>query len=155
MGVTIHYAGQFTQPSRMSELLDFVKTFADSHQWGFQILPQKSNDSRRGFILLPHPDCEPIAIDFGARSRFSSWVKTQFAGPQVHIEIIRFLRQLQPIMGRLGVRDEGEFWTTGNEEILRRHMATINELIAEETAKNPTARSRVRTPDGLIIDLIQ
>jgi len=155
MGVTIHYAGRLTKPTKMPKLLDFVRAFAKSHQWGFRTLQQNESAPPHGFVLFPHPDCEPMAFDFGPRFRFASSVKTQFAGPQVHFEVVRFLRQIQPILGRLGVRDEGEYWNTGNEETFRWHIAKVNELIAEMIAKDPNARSQVTTPDGLIIDLIE
>ncbi len=155
MGVTIHYAGQLIEPGRLPSLLDFVKNYAESRKWEFRVIPESDPANPRGFVLLPHPNCEPVRFEFGARFRFESWVKTQFAGPQTHIEIIRLLRQIQPLVGRLGVRDEGEFWKSGSEQKLREHMDTINQVIADLASKNPKVRTQVREPDGRITDLIQ
>ena len=155
MGVTIHYAGRLTEPDKLPRLLDFVRGFAESRAWPFRVLQRENSATPYGFVLLPHPDCEPVEFEFGPRFRFEGWVKTQFAGPRTHIEVIDFLRQIQPLIGRLGVRDEAGYWTTGNENTLHRHMNNINDLIAEAAANDPNVRTQVRAPDGRIIDMIQ
>ncbi len=81
-------------------------------------------------------------------------MKTQFAGPEIHIEVVQFLKQIKPILGRLGVRDEGEFWETADRDTLCWHMNHINEVIAEAVMENPKIRSKIKTPEGRIIDLI-
>jgi len=155
MGVTIHYSGQLKDPRRMDRLLAFVREFVSSHEWTLEIIPGKNDSVCSGFVVLPHHQCEPLRIEFGPRYRFQDWVKTQFAGPETHIEVIRFLKQIQPILGQLRVRDEGEYWETGDEETLRGHLGQINEVIAEMIAGSPGARSQVREPNGHIADLIQ
>jgi hypothetical protein len=109
MGVTIHYAGQLRDPAKLPQLVEFSRDYATRSDWGFILLPFATGNLQ-GFVLYPHEDCEPIELRFGTRNRFSSWVKTQFAGPDIHIEIIRFFREIKPILGRLGVSDEGKFW---------------------------------------------
>ncbi|HVN92372.1 MAG TPA: hypothetical protein VMT38_01685 [Terracidiphilus sp.] len=155
MGVTIHYAGQLTEPSRLPLVLDFARGFAESHHWDFRLIGETASSRPRGFVLLPHPDCEPVEFEFGPRFKFENWVKTQFAGPRIHVEVLDFLRRIHPLIGRLGVRDEAEYWTTGNEDTLRWHMNRINEIIAEAVANDPNVRTQVRAPNGRIIDMIQ
>ena len=82
-------------------------------------------------------------------------MKTQFAGPSVHIQIIEFLRQLKSALGRLGIRDEGEYWETQDGATLTWHINRVNELIADYVASDPNCRTKVKTSDGRIIDLIQ
>jgi hypothetical protein len=94
-------------------------------------------------------------MEFDQRGRLSGWVKTQFAGPETHIEVVEFLRQLKRFVGKFGVRDEGEYWETRNEETLRWHIGRINELIQEAVDKNPNIRTRVRMPNGLMIDYVE
>jgi hypothetical protein len=154
MGVTIHYAGQLRDPARLPHLLDFSRDYATKNGWAFALLPFAIGDLQ-GFVIHPHPDCEPLEFRFGKRNRFASWVKTQFVGPDIHVQIVRFLREVKPIIGRMGASDEGEFWQTGSEETLRWHMNKVNEMIASYVAENPSARSKVRTNEGRFIDLIE
>jgi hypothetical protein len=114
----------------------------------------RDDSSTDGFVINPHPDCEPLEIRFGKKNRFGNWVKTQFAGPEIHIQIVQFLKLIKPIVSRMGVSDEGEFWKTGDENTLRWHMRRIDELIAEAVLEDPKTRSGVKTPEGRIIDLI-
>jgi len=155
LGVTIHYAGQLTRPEKLPLLQDFVSGFAESRRWQFRVIQEEDDPNPRGFILIPHPDCEPLEFEFDPRFKFEGWVKTQFAGPRTHIEIIDFLRQIQPLIGRLGVRDEGEYWTSVDEDTLRWHMDKISDVIAEAVANDPNVRTQVRTSSGRIIDMIQ
>ena len=154
MGVTIHYAGQLHDPANHQPLLDFVQVYALRSGWSFAKLPFVVG-TLQGFVVRPHPDSEPVEFIFGNRNRFSSWVKTQFAGPDIHIQIVRFLRQIKPTLGRLGVSDEGEYWTTENRETLEWHINKVNELIASYVIENPQIQTKVRTSDGRIVDLIE
>ncbi len=53
--------------------------------------------------------------------------KTQFAGPAAHIALCKLLRYLQPKYFRhLEVRDEGDYWETGEVERLIERMNIIN-----------------------------
>lgn len=154
LGITIHYAGRLRASSDLEELLAFAEELAGKRQWHFE----RSHDSPEratGFVIYPHPDCEPLRFEFNQRGRFSGWVKTQFAGPEIHMEVVEFLRKIQPHLGKFGARDEGEYWETRDEETLRWHIAKINELIQEMVDKDPSIRTRVRMPDGLMIDIIE
>jgi hypothetical protein len=153
MGVTIHYAGQLRDERRLNEVLTAAETYARAHGWEF-IRTHSDENSPNGFVVCPHVDCEPLEIKFGARNRFRNWVKTQFAGPEIHIQVLEFLRVIKPILGRLGVSDEGEFWTTRDKDTLCWHINRINELIAEYVVENPSTRTKVKTPEGRIVDLI-
>lgn len=153
MGVTIHYAGRLCDPTKLQRLLEIARQHSESNGWDFEVSP-KDNQLSQSFVIHPHPDCEPIEFEFERGNRFSSWVKTQFAGPEIHIQIIRFLREIKPVLGRLGVRDEGEFWQTESEETLRSHINKVNEVIASYVAENPAIRVKVKEPGGRIVDLI-
>jgi hypothetical protein len=154
MGVTIHYAGQLHDPANHQSLLDFSQDYAMRSCWSFSKLPFAVGNLQ-GFVVRPHQDCEPVEFIFGNRNRFSSWVKTQFSGPDTHIQIVRFLREIKPFLGRLGVSDEGEYWQTESRETLEWHMNKVNEVIASYVDANPQIQTKVRTPDGRIIDLIE
>ena len=71
-------------------------------------------------------------ISEGALKPEDVWitVKTQFAGPETHIWIVSLLKYIQEhYLPGLQVRDEGEFWETGNYETLKEKMNLINDKI--------------------------
>jgi len=89
----------------------------------------------RGWTIQPHPECESLLLAFDDAARlmmcfdaadgermvmYSLFVKTQFAPPQVHIEICELLHRLQSEFARRGlvVSDEGEYFETGDEDRL-------------------------------------
>jgi hypothetical protein len=80
--------------------------------------------------------CDPVSmtlISEGALKPEDVWiaVKTQFAGPETHIWIVGLLKYIQEhYLPGLEVRDEGEFWKTGNHEMLKEKMNLINDKIA-------------------------
>ena len=153
MGVTIHYAGKLCDLGRLPRMVEIARQHSKANGWDFEIVPPRQSGPS-GFVIRPHPDCEPLEIEFGKGNRFSNWVKTQFAGPEIHIQIIRFLREIKPVLGRLGVRDEGEFWKTESEETLESHMNQVNEIISRYRAENPSIQVKVKEPGGRIMDLI-
>ena len=57
-------------------------------------------------------------------------VKTQFAGWQTHLFIVHLLKYLSgKYFSELNVSDEGEYWETGNEEILKQNFSRYNNLL--------------------------
>jgi hypothetical protein len=79
--------------------------------------------------------CDPVSmtlISQGALKSEDVWiaVKTQFAGPETHVWIVGLLKYIQEhYLPELQVRDEGEFWETGNHETLKEKMNLINNKI--------------------------
>ncbi len=155
MGVTIHYAGRLRTRSDLEGFLVVAERLAEERGWRLERLRQAPDHPETGFITYPHPDCEPIQFSFDQRGKVSGWVKTQFAGPETHIEVVGFLRQLRSLFAKFGVRDEGEYLTTGREDTLRGHIETINRLIREAVDSNPNIRTGVHLPSGRIVDYIE
>jgi hypothetical protein len=135
--------------------LSQVEFLADIRQWRHERFHEIAGGPATGFVTYPHAECEPLKFEFDQRGRFSGWVKTQFAGPDTHIEVVRFLRDVRLLLGKFGVRDEGEYWETESEETLRGHIDTINGVIREMAETNPSIRIRVHELNGLITDCIQ
>ena len=154
MGVTIHYCSQVRDLEMLLALTAFAEKLATDLRWKFERIQSVTEAYPLGFAAFPHEDCEPLKFEFEDDLRVRSWVKTQFAGPDVHVAVVKFLRQIRPMMRRLGVRAEGEYWETGSEEKLRDHMDAINGLIEEMKDEKPTVRVKVHEPDGRIIDVI-
>ncbi len=96
----------------------------------------------RGININLHPDSEELSLFFDTTGRIStamnlilvregkikgedcgSFVKTQFAPPDVHISIIKLLKYLKKrYIPDLKVVDEGEYWETEDREHLIRKM---------------------------------
>ncbi len=101
----------------------------------------------KGIAFSIHPNCESLRFFFdaggnlcdpvsmiliseGALKPEDVWifVKTQFAGPETHVWIVGLLKYIQKhYLPELQVRDEGEFWETGNYETLKEKMNLIND----------------------------
>ena len=92
-------------------------------------------ESLRFFFDAAGNLCDPVSMTLiceGALKPEDVWiaVKTQFAGPETHIWIVGLLRYIQEhYLPELEVRDEGEFWETGNFKTLKEKMNLLNEKI--------------------------
>lgn len=59
-------------------------------------------------------------------------VKTQFAPIETHVTIVKLLRYLKDkYFSHLEVRDEGQYWETGDQELLKQNLDFLNERINE------------------------
>jgi len=107
--------------------------------------------SLKGISINLHPDCEPLSLFFNSTGRLTnpmsillgqdvkkrkqddySFVKTQFAPPEVHITIVKLLKYLkQRYMPDLNVIDEGEYWQSEDKEKLIKKIAFLNDKMAE------------------------
>jgi hypothetical protein len=57
-------------------------------------------------------------------------IKTQFAPPDVHIAVVDLLRDLgQRFFEALHVDDEGQYWETGNRDLLVANLESLNQRI--------------------------
>ncbi len=103
----------------------------------------------KGIAFSIHPKCESLQFFFDAAGNLCDpvsmilicegtlkpedvwiFVKTQFAGPETHVWIVGLLKYIQKhYLPELQVRDEGEFWETGNYETLKEKMNLINDKI--------------------------
>lgn len=94
-------------------------------------------------------------MQFDASFFMQDYVKTQFAGADVHIKIVELLRQLKPFLVKLEVEDEGEYWESSDKNKLNAHIKTINDLMTEMKGKTPGLRGPVTLPNGRIVDLMR
>ena len=99
----------------------------------------------KGIQIHPHEECEPLALFFDKdgylrspmtmllildgtlkADKASVFIKTQFAGPDVHVWVIGFLKYLKKRhIANLKVMDEGRYWETGDRAELERLMEFI------------------------------
>jgi hypothetical protein len=168
MGVTIHYEGQLTSEAAYQALVGLVSSIAQAEGWPTQLIAsgevtllrvreEKNWDYTgpvKGIVVYLHEDCDPVRLEFDRDLYLQEFTKTQFAGVQVHIEVLKLLKAVRPFFRNFNVQDEGEWWETENTEILTEHLARAQKAIEAELGKTQSARMKVKTPSGRIMDLV-
>jgi hypothetical protein len=109
----------------------------------------------RGVVLWPSQNCEPLYVQFDSSFFMQDFVKTQFAGTNVHIQVVELLQQLKPFLASLEVEDEGEYWETADKQRLEEHIEKVNSLIREMKGKTSGLKGPVTLPSGRIVDLMR
>jgi len=168
-GVTIHYEATAKDLPSARRFIELARAEAQRLGWEVQEANQATATITRvigetekpytgplnGIVIRPHPLCDPMFLQFGSDLFLQDFVKTQFAGPDIHIAIVGLLKKLQPSLRSLSVEDEGDYWNTRSRKVLTEHMNTVNRLVALRKKANPTARGPVRLTDGRVVDLIE
>jgi hypothetical protein len=82
--------------------------------------------------------CNPFLYDFWLKDKKSkkefvtqgSFTKTQYAGATIHIKVIKLLRYLsEKYFSKFNLTDDGKYWETGDEKLLRTTFKEWGELI--------------------------
>ncbi|MER8547284.1 MULTISPECIES: hypothetical protein [unclassified Mesorhizobium] len=168
MGVTIYFEGQLRGHEQYAALLHEAKAFAIARDWPVREIDEREKTLNRvidernvdyigpvfGIELQPHPNSEPLRLEFDNHLFVQQHCKTQFSGAGAHIEIIRFLREITRLFSSLNVVDEGEYWELSDPSILQSNFDNVDAMLAEILLKDPTARGPIRLETGRIIDVI-
>ena len=168
MGVTIHFEGQLAGEAAYQDLVRLVSSLADAKGWrtepitADEVTLLRVGDEEdwnytgpaKGVILYVHEDCDPIRLEFDRDLYVQEFTKTQFAGPQIHLDVLKLLKGIEPFFRSLKVEDEGEWWETRDIQILREHFSSSQKAIEAELQKTPSAQMKVKTPSGRIMDLV-
>ena len=103
----------------------------------------------RGIMFCPHPESEWVYLYFTEKGQltspatlqfvdtnadpvliFSAFTKTQYAGPEIHIAILKLLDYLNKKYNlSLDINDEGEYWETKDEARLKNNFERNGVLI--------------------------
>ncbi len=150
MGVTIHYSGTLADTAKAEALLEQASAIATELNWNFET----TDPPNAKITIYPHPDCEPFTLDPNEDRVIENWVKTQFAGPEIHIQILGFLSQISPLFDTFAVEDEAQFWETQDQAVLEGHFNQINAVLQDMKSENPAAQIQTRMPSGRIVDII-
>lgn len=169
MGVTIHFEGKLRSTEGLAALRLLARTWAAS--WSCEAVdlgaPKKKlsrmvNDAEleyegpvAGVQLQPHPDAEPLMLEFDDQLIVQDYCKTQFAPIETHVEIIRFLREAEPHFEWLEVFDEGGYWETSDMAGLRKAFSDFEAARDAAIADDPTLEGPVRLASGRIADLMR
>ena len=103
----------------------------------------------KGISLSLHKDAETLSFYFDKEGNIrnivsmailseveinesTDYIKTQYAPIQIHITIIKLLKYIKSkYINNLQVIDEGEYWVSENEELLKKKFDFLNENINE------------------------
>jgi hypothetical protein len=130
----------------------------------------KGHAGLKGISFTPHEHCEPVRLTFDAEGHLNSvmnialgmqksknglpWLfsKTQFAGAEVHISIIKLLKYIhKKYVSNLEVRDEGDYWDTGDKATVNNRMGVIQDAMdALEEGLRDLGNLEDLTEDGII-----
>jgi len=143
MGLTIHYSGKLRSPAAIQPLIEETIDICKSLKWPYEILPTDPEIPVEGILVNPE-GCEPVWLTFqqegamcnpilysyvlkeegnGIPSEAEQWLftKTQYAGVDTHMAIIRLLRYLsEKYFEKFELHDESQYWETNDEEICRK-----------------------------------
>lgn len=146
MGLSIHYSGKIRNKSLIKELVSETADICKGLNWTFQIINTPNEDNLSGICFSPEGS-EPIFLTFLSNGRncspvnlmnrdiyesngldkelmYTTSTKTQYAGPDAHIAIIKLLRYFdRKYFKKFDLDDEGMFWETNDENELRKQFA--------------------------------
>ena len=142
MGLSIHYYGQLSQPGRIEDLITEVADVSKSLDWTSQIIREPNADKLNGICFAPEGSesifltflpggrlCSPINLmcrdiyqenGLDTELLYTASTKTQYAGFDAHVAVIKFLRYLkEKYFSVFEMIDEGMYWETNDLKILQ------------------------------------
>jgi hypothetical protein len=169
MGVTIHFEGQLSSSNNFDQVLATAKGFAETHELEYSLfeeenkLLQRVKDEQdwdyegptRGIQIQPDGNSDPLILEFDKNYYLQEYCKTQFADISVHILVTDLLRQLAPFFKSFTVEDEGEYWETGDINLLQQHIDVCFKAMEELKQEDATMNGPYKLENGWIIDLMQ
>lgn len=143
MGITIHYGGRLRSEADYLKVTGLGRAFAQRNSVVVLELDvdrkelirvkdgkvQTYVSSVRGIRFCIHPHCEPVTLQFDSDNYLQESTKTQYAGVATHLEILAFLREIEPHFDDFEVIDEGGFWETGDLQLLEENFARMTAII--------------------------
>src|SRR5262249_23184811 len=104
-----------------------------------------------GAALYPHLMSGPLYLVFAKDLVLENFVKTQVAGVDVHVRVIELLHKIQPEFATLSVKDEGEYWASGDRKRLQSLVASTGNALAKLKETTLGSTGPIKRPDGRII----
>ena len=174
-GITIHFEGTAANDAAVRKIVDTTAERAEKRGWRYQRIGagevatldgvtlrmideaegSKAPADVRGIVVYPHEMSEPLYLVFGPKRRTKNFVKTQFAGADVHVGLVELLESLKPLFAELEVDDEGEYWSTHDRAKLERHLSSALAAMDALRIKTAGARGRLPRADGRILDIVR
>jgi len=168
MGVTIHFEGRLKsaqdldevlrkghelarrlsqEPERLDSEKKLLKRVKEEKDWDYE-------GPVKGIQFRPHINSDPLVLEFDRDYYIQEYCKTQFAIVSTHIEVVEFLRDIEPHFQALHVVDEGEFWETSDIKVLEQKFEDFFNAFEKAVRENPKLKGPFRV-EGRIIDLME
>lgn len=156
MGLSIHYHGTIKDKALLPQLAAEMKDICDNLNWEYHYFEPEEKEDLEGIYFAPE-DCEPLFLTFNAAGRLLSPIsqitrdmlvehgldpeliytistKTQYAGMDAHIAIIRLFRYIsKKYFSVFELHDEGNYWETGDASVLKGQFTAYEEAIRSFT----------------------
>jgi hypothetical protein len=129
-------------------------------------------------ICFTPPDCEPVHLEFLSNGRLTSFiwlelwgeevdeeyrdlmyivpVKTQFAGAEIHMRVLKILKYIsRKYLLDFELCDEGEYWETEDEDLLREHFRRYDLIIGSfKAAIDCNPRNEGESAEDYIVRIV-
>lgn len=152
MGLTIHYSGKLRNPSLIPSLITEVVDISKSMHWPYEIIESVPDIPIQGVLVSPEGS-EPLWLTFheagfmcnpllyacvkqvegvGIPESAKTWLctKTQYAGVDAHMAMIRLLRYLhQQYFECFELHDESQYWETNDETLCRKKFGEYDKMM--------------------------
>ena len=169
MGVTIHFEGRLRNAEAYDAVVNTAKHFATDLGWEYEPIEENVTKLKRvkneedwdyegpvkGLVLQPHQNSEPLRFEFDSDLYLQEYTKTQFAPLETHIAIVQLLKIIEPYFEKLEVFDEGEYFKTQDQSILKKHIDRCFEVLDEYLDQGDKYEGPVRLPSKRIVDVIE
>lgn len=149
MGVTIHYKGKLDCVENIDSFCEEMEDIAKSMGWKYSVFDfnEKDREPLKGLIIGPHQKSEPLPfmvdkkgflrnpfmLEISKGDDEYTWfnhIKTQFAPVEIHVAVIKLLKYIQQkYISNLDVYDEGDYWQTGDQTLLKRKINFLNSVM--------------------------
>lgn len=133
MSITVHFGGQLSFLKDLDALLSFTIYYAEEQGWVFSELKEdgqiKLEPWEKGIILQSDMNVESIKIFFDDSLTLATFCKTQFGGVEAHIKVIEFLHAIEVFFTNFWVDDEGDYWKTNDQFLLKNKMAFMTKIL--------------------------
>lgn len=145
MGLSIHYSGNIAELEKLDQLIEEVTAICKELDWSMQTF---DDDAIKGISFSP-TDCDPVFLTFNSEGRllspinilvkdiydggsidrelmFTTSTKTQFAGIDAHIALIKLLKYIsKKYLKDFKLMDEGDYWETGDEKAISKAIRKV------------------------------
>jgi hypothetical protein len=158
MGLSFHYKGALKNPGLLKKMIEEVTDISLANQWKFHVFEEafpseaftldSYNDSIYGICFSP-PNCEVVCLTFLSNGKICAFynlesskvslnelddnylsVKTQFAGPEIHKQLITIFDYInKKYFENFDLTDEGNYWETKNDQLLKDTFKKYTNLI--------------------------
>ena len=153
MGLTIHYSGKLRNPDSLTELIKEAIDISESMHWPYELIDPEPDIPVSGILVAPEGSeplwltfhhegfmCNPMLFEYVRKvegkdipADAEQWLftKTQFAGVEAHIAMIKFLRYLSgKYFDRFELHDESRYWETGDKTQCRQIFGKYDQMMS-------------------------